>query len=187
MSVQPLDNFLEHAAKVHNQVSTTREKKSPAREKESEKKSLCCVSKSEQVWIISISAMMIKIMMRPSLKNVLHLIHTGDVTSCAVKSTRWHEDTQRALRVIRSRRGKVTPCHVRSYCAFSIGNKKEEAAAVITARTLHQYHPRGCFPIVFFFFLDFPPLRPRLRCVSIVVTNKTQKITIWRFFLFTSY
>lgn len=31
------------------------------------------------------------------------------------------------------------------------------------------------------FFFDFPPPRPRLRCVSIVVTNKTQKITIWRF------
>lgn len=47
--------------------------------------------------------------------------------------------------------GKVTRCHIRSYCAFSIGNKKkEEAATVITARTLHQFHPRGCFPIVFF-------------------------------------
>lgn len=108
VSVQPLDNFLEHAAKVHNQVSTTRERKSPDRKKESEKKkSLCCVSKSEQVWIISISAMMTTMMMmRPSLKNVLDLIHAGDVTSCAVKSTRWHEDTQRALRVVRSRRGE---------------------------------------------------------------------------------
>lgn len=55
--------------------------------------------------------------MKTSLKNVLNLIHMSDVTTAAVKSTRWHEDILRALQIIKRRR-EVMWCHVCSYRAF---------------------------------------------------------------------
>lgn len=39
--------------------------------------------------------------MRASLKNVLDLLHMSDVTTAALKSTRWHEYILRALQLIR--------------------------------------------------------------------------------------